>query len=301
MRFGGANAERAQVGRRGDARETGLERDQRDERIDRERRHLRPLGEVVGDAGRALEVEPQRLVAGRAGEREGLRRGPGRDRSDRGDVVPGGCGGVAAIERSVAGVDRRGGRQVRERDRRLEVRPVLRRHHRRDRREGVRARHAEERHVARVDDFLPDVGVAVARARRAGRIVLEREAAVHDVLAAGPVPDPGVERHPAGLRRGVARGDDGVGVVAGGVPLVDDELAVDHDRLAVVEPAVELVGLPLLDKHLALVGVDVVVVPAPRPAADRVLLGRGALAGTGVHEDAGRAVEMLGVRDGNEV
>ena len=82
---------------------------------------------------------------------------------------------------------------------------------------------------------------------------------------------------------------------------MDDELAVDHDRLAVVEPAPELVGPPLLDEHLALVGVDVVVVPAPRPAADRVLLGRGALAGAGVHEDAGRAVEMLGVRDGDEV
>ena len=301
VRFGGANAERAQVGRGGHARRTGGEGGEGDERIDRERRHLGPLREERRDAGRALEVEPQRLVAGRAWEREGLRRRPGRDRSDRGDMVPGGRGGGSAVERAVAGVDRRGGRQVRERDRRLEVRPVLRRRHRRDRREGVRARHAEERHVARVDDFLPDVGVAVARARRAGRIVLEREAAVHDVLAAGPVPDPGVERHPAGLRRGVARGDDGVGVVAGGVPLVDDELAVDHDRLAVVEPAPELVGLPRLDEHLALVGVDIVVVPAPRPAADRVLLGRGALAGAGVHEDAGRAVEMLGVRDGDEV
>ena len=301
VRFGGANAERAQVGRGGHARRTGGEGGEGDERIDRERGDIRPLREERRDAGRALEVEPQHLVAGRAGEREGLRRGPGRDRSDRGDVVPGGRGGGSAVERSVAGVDRRGGRQVRERDRRLEVRSVLRCRHRRDRREGVRARHAEERHVARVDDLLPDVGVRVARARRARRVVLQAEAGGNIFLASGPVPYPCVERNPAGLRGRIARRDDRFLVVAGLVALVDDELAVDHERLAVVEPAVELVGLPRLDEHLALVGVDVVVVPAPLLAADRVLLVRRAVSGVVAHHDAGRAVEIVGGRHGHEI
>ena len=301
IRLGGADAERAQVGRGGHAGRTGGEGDEGDERIDRERRRLGPLREERRDAGRALDVEPQRLGADRAGEREGLRRGPGSDRSDRGDMVPGGCRGGSAVKLAVAGVDRRGGGQVRERDSELEVGPVLRDVDGIDRRERRGPRHAEERHVARIRQLLPDVGVLVARAWRPGRVVLEREAAVHDVLAAGPVPDPGVERHPARGRRGVARGDRGTGVVAGVVPLVDDGLAVDHERLAVVEPAVELVGLPRLDEHLALVGVDVVVVPAPLFSADRIRLECGPLAGAGVHEDAGRAVEVLGVRDGDEV